>query len=131
MFFTLLAVTFVISFVTCLIIARVFRKPVHEILHRLVGDDIFKAWTKYLSFAIFVTGLSGGVRVWDFEKYISPQGENNLILELTPERWSLELYRTIIGTLQAVAWMLLVFFVFALIAYVIVKGREFKRGSGA
>ncbi|MBI5060186.1 hypothetical protein HZB60_10450 [candidate division KSB1 bacterium] len=130
MFFTLLAVTFAASFITCVVVARVFRKSVNEILHRLVGEEIYKAWTRYLGFAIFVTGLSGGVRVWDFERYVFPQGENSTILELTAERWSLELYRTIIGTLQAVAWMLLVFFVFALIAYVIVKGRELKRGGG-
>jgi hypothetical protein len=131
MFFTLIAVTFAVSFITCVIVSRVFRKPVDEILHRLVGEEIYRAWTKYLAFAIFVTGLSGGVRVWEFDKYISPQGDQGAILDLTPERWLLEVYRTIIGTLQSVAWMLLVFFVFALIAYVIVKGRELKRGGGA
>ena len=34
---------------------------------------------------------------------------------------------TIIGTLQSVAWMLLVFFLFALIAFVIVKGLESRK----
>jgi hypothetical protein len=43
------------------------------------------------------------------------------VVELTTERWILEVYRTLIGTLQSVAWMLLVFFVFALIAYVVVR----------
>lgn len=33
----------------------------------------------------------------------------------------LEIYRTVIEALQSIAWMLLVFFVFALIAYVIVR----------
>jgi hypothetical protein len=33
------------------------------------------------------------------------------------------------GTLQGVAWMLLVFFIFALIAYVIVRAFELKRKS--
>jgi hypothetical protein len=42
----------------------------------------------------------------------------------------LELYRTVIGTLQAVAWMLLVFFVFALVAYVVVQGFEQRRMGG-
>jgi hypothetical protein len=32
------------------------------------------------------------------------------------------------GTLQSVAWMLLVFFLFALIAYVVVRGLEARRG---
>ncbi len=41
----------------------------------------------------------------------------------------LEVYRMVIGTLQGVAWMLLVFFVFALVAYVIVRAFELKRKS--
>jgi hypothetical protein len=43
------------------------------------------------------------------------------VVELTTERWVLEVYRTLIGTLQSTAWMLLVFFLFALIAYVVVR----------
>ncbi len=127
MIIALLAVTFVVSFVTCLILSRVFRKPVLLILQRLVQEEIHTAWAKYLTFAVFVTGISGGVRVWDIERYVLPQGDEKVILELTNERWFLELYRTIIGTMQSVAWMLLVFFVFALIAFVIVKGRELKK----
>jgi hypothetical protein len=43
------------------------------------------------------------------------------IIELTPARWVLEIYETIIGTLQSDAILLLVFFVFALIAVVMVR----------
>jgi hypothetical protein len=32
------------------------------------------------------------------------------VLELTQERWILEVYRTIIETLQGIAWALLLFF---------------------
>lgn len=39
----------------------------------------------------------------------------------------LEVYRTVIGTLQSLAWMLLVFFGFALIAYVVVRGLQLRR----
>jgi len=51
------------------------------------------------------------------------------VLELTQDRWILEVYGTIIGTLQSIAWMLLLFFLFALIAYVIVKGMEAEKGK--
>jgi hypothetical protein len=40
----------------------------------------------------------------------------------------LECYRTAIETLQGIVWMLLVFFVFAMIAYVIVRIAELKFG---
>ena len=46
---------------------------------------------------------------------------------LNADRWILEVYRTLIGTLQSVAWILLVFFVFSLIAYVIMRGFELRR----
>jgi hypothetical protein len=43
----------------------------------------------------------------------------------------LEVYRTIIESLQGIAWLLLVFFVIALLAYVIVRIFEMKRGKAA
>jgi hypothetical protein len=69
-----------------------------------------------------------GARVWELERYVTPAryDKDSRILELTTERWVLEIYRTIIETLQGIAWMLLVFFVFALIAYVIVRVFELK-----
>jgi hypothetical protein len=42
----------------------------------------------------------------------------------------IEVYKTLIGTLQSVAWMLLVFFLFALLAYVVVRGFELRRSKG-
>jgi len=127
MFITLLVANFLISLLTCFVIVRIFRTPIASILQRLVAEDIYAAWSKYLTFAIYVVGISGGVRVWDLEKYITPKGEGNEVLQLTSERWVLEVYRTIIGTLQSAAWMLLLFFLFALIAYVIVKGLEARK----
>jgi hypothetical protein len=127
MFIFLLIVNLLLSFAVCFIVAMIFRSPINKILQRLVSEDIFSAWAKYIIFATYVVGISGGVRIWDLEKYITPAKEGGIILELTQERWILELYRTIIGTLQSVAWMLLLFFIFALIAYVIVKGLEMRK----
>jgi len=131
MIVTLLIATFLVAFISCWILSQVFRKPIHRILQRLVGEEIYTAWSRYLMFALYVVGISGGIRLWEIERYITPQGDKQIILELTPERWTLEIYRTVIGTLQSVAWMLLVFFLVALIAFVVVKGREMKRQSKA
>lgn len=128
MFISLLAVTFVISFVVSLIVARLFQNPTTKILQRLITDEIHTAWQRYLTFAIYVVGISSGVRVWQLERYVEPVTENNPLLVLNQDRWVLEIYRTIIETLQGLAWMLLVFFVFALIAYVIVRISEMRRG---
>jgi ABC-type transport system involved in multi-copper enzyme maturation permease subunit len=130
MFITLLIVTFGIAFVVSSIVVLVFARPIDKILVRIISDEISRAWSKYLKFAIYVTGISSGVRIWELEKYITePQYEGSKIVELNPERWVLEVYRTIISTLQGAAWMLLVFFVFALVAYVIVRAFELKRKS--
>ena len=130
MFVTLLVVTFAIAFVVSSIVVLMFGRPLDSILARIISDKISKAWLKYLKFAIYVTGISSGVNIRSLEKYITKaQYEGAAIVQLNPERWVLEIYRTVIGTLQGVAWMLLVFFVFALIAYVIVRAFELKRTS--
>jgi len=127
MFLTLLAVTFVISLFVSWIVARIFAKPIDDILQRIISDVISKAWVKYLNFAIYVVGISSGVRVWELERYISPQGPNMQALELNRDRWVLEVYRTIIESLQGLAWLLLVFFVISLIAFVILRRVEAKQ----
>ena len=124
MFITLLLATFLISMVVATIVVFVFNRPIGSILRRIVQDEISHAWARYLKFAVYVVGVSGGVRIWELERYITGTYINNEILQLTTERWVLEVYRTIIGTLQSIAWMLLVFFIVALMAYVIVRIAE-------
>jgi hypothetical protein len=130
MFITLLVVTFIISLVVAGIVVQIFGKPINGILRRIIADEISQAWLKYLKFAIYVVGISSGVRIWELERYITPsQYGNAQIIALTPERWVLEVYRTIIQSLQGIAWLLLVFFVFALIAFVILRVFELKSSS--
>jgi hypothetical protein len=96
-------------------------------LKRIISDEIYSAWANYIIFAIFVVGISGGVRIWELEKYITPSNKDASVLVLNQERWVLEIYRTIIESMQSIAWMLLLFFAFALIAFVIVKSNESKK----
>ncbi|SDK87474.1 hypothetical protein SAMN05661010_00380 [Modicisalibacter muralis] len=129
MFFTLLLATFVIAAVVSAGVIKLFDKPVGKILRRIIKDDISSAWHRYITFAGFVVGISGGVRIYDLERYISAPHKGTELLVLNAERWTLEIYRTVIETLQSIAWMYLLVFVFALVAYVIVKGFELKRGA--
>ncbi|HRM22913.1 MAG TPA: hypothetical protein PL031_10305, partial [Neisseria sp.] len=111
------------------LVARLFAQPLHNILTRIIDDPISEAWVRYMKFAILVVGVSAGVRIGELEKYITPWrwDEKAQIVPLTGERWVLEVYRTIIESLQGIAWMLLVFFVVALMAYVVVRLGELKR----
>jgi hypothetical protein len=130
MFITLLAVTFVISLIVSGIVVFMFARPIDGILQRIISDSIYQAWVKYVKFAIYVVGISGGVRVWELERYITPgQFKGAQILELTRDRWVLEVYRTIIESLQGIAWLLLVFFTVALIAFVIVRVFEMRKAK--
>ena len=129
MFITLLLVTFVLALAVSSLVARLFAQPLHNILTRIIDDPISEAWVRYMKFAILVVGVSAGVRIGELEKYITPWrwDEKAQIVPLTGERWVLEVYRTIIESLQGIAWMLLVFFVVALMAYVVVRLGELKR----
>jgi hypothetical protein len=123
MFYTLLLVTFTLSILVSWFVARIFSNPADLILRRIIQDDVCKSWSRYLMFAIYVVGISAGVRITELERYVTapalPRGGG--IVELTTERWVVETYRTIIGTLQGLAWVLLIFFAFTLLAFVIVR----------
>jgi hypothetical protein len=126
MFLTLLLVTFAIALLVSFIVARIFSGSILRILERVVSPDLAGAWHKYMIFALYVVGISGGVRIFSLEQYVNPSDPKLPPLVLTPERWTLEVYRTVIETLQSTAWMLLVAFVFLLIAYVIARGLELR-----
>ena len=131
MFFSLLFATFAIALVVALLVVKAFSRPVRAILDRIIDDSISMAWHRYITFAALVVGVSGGVRIYSLERYIQPErqpeGEAAAPLVLNAERWTLEIYRTVIECLQSMAWMYLVVFLFALIAYVIVRIAERRK----
>lgn len=127
MFFSLLIVTLLIAAAVAAGVVLLFDKPIGRILDRIVSEELSSAWHRYIKFAAFVVGISGGVPMYQLDRYVNPQTPNLPVLELTAETWTLEVYRTVIGTLQSIAWMLLVVFVVALIAFVIVRAFELRR----
>ena len=126
MFFTLLIVTFVIALGVAHGAVRLFDRPIRTILRRIVAEELSAAWSRYIQFAAYVVGVSGGVRIHELERYISAPHRDEEVLVLTAERWTLEIYRTVIGTLQGIAWMFLVVFIVALLAYVLARGFELR-----
>ena len=131
MFLTLLLVTFTIAVLVSFGVASLFRSSLRTILNRILSPELVSAWYRYITFAIYVVGVSGGVRIWELEKYITPRTETEAPIVLNADRWLLEMYRTVIATLQSTAWMLLVVFAVTLIAVVIVRGQELKHGKSA
>ena len=131
MIFTLLAVTLLTAILVSFGVSMLFRRSLQTILNRILAPELAVAWFRYITFAIYVVGVSGGVRIWEIEKYITPRSPDEAIIVLNADRWLLELYRTVIATLQSTAWMLLVVFAVTLIAVVIVRGQELKHGRAA
>ena len=129
MFLALLFVTVVVAFAVSALTAWAFTKPLDTILKRIIADAISSAWLKYLQFAILVVGISSGVRVHDLERYLGPGAGSAQTSGLSLDRWVWEIYQSTIESLQGIAWMLLVFFAFALIAYVIVRIGEMHSGQ--
>jgi hypothetical protein len=129
MFLLLLFATFAVALGVSLAVMWLFTKPIDSVLQRIIADEISAAWSKYMKFAILVVGVSSGVPVHDLERYVSATlggREVQSAASLGFDRWIFELYRAAIETLQGIAWMLLVFFVFALIAYVMVRIGEMR-----
>ena len=127
---TLLLVTFVISVLVSLLIVTLFTRPIDTILRRIIADEISAAWVRYIRFGLYVVGISSGVRINELERYITrPPVEHAEIVSLNVERWVLEVYRTMISALQGLAGVLWSFFLFALIAFVVVRIFELRRAQ--
>lgn len=131
MFYNLIITTFILALSVSLLVMWLFSSSINDILARIIHDPIHSAWAKYIKFAGMVVGTSSGIRIYDMEKYITPliytdENQKNIMIELTQERWFLEIYRTVIETLQGLAWMMLLFFMVAMFAYVIVRRSEAK-----
>jgi ABC-type transport system involved in multi-copper enzyme maturation permease subunit len=129
MFLLLLFATFAVALGVSYAVIWLFTKPIDSVLQRIIADEISAAWSKYMKFAILVVGVSSGVQLHELERYFSGTlggREVQSAASLSFDRWIFELYSAGIEALQGIAWMLLVFFVFALIAYVIVRIGEMR-----
>ncbi len=128
MFVSLLISSLLLSAAVCIVINLIFRKTVHGLLQRTVPEDLAAAFQRYLQFAIYVIGIGGGVRFYQIERYVYPSDpdKNGKITQivLNSDRWTLEMVRTVIETLQSIAWLLFLFFLIMLIAYLIVSNRK-------
>lgn len=99
----------VLAIVLSCAVALLFWKPVGSVLLHLLEEDVAAAWTRYVAFALVVAGVAAGTRVRLLEEYLAAPSWNQSALQgqLTREFWYLEMYRTAIGTVEGIAWVLL------------------------
>lgn len=127
MFYILLIVTFIVSAIVSLAVVRLFSKAADKIFMSIINDPIGLSWSLYLRFAMLVVGISSGVSIYKLERYVVPKGKERTVETLSPERWTLELYSTVISTLKGLAWVLMLFFIVSLIAFMLMRLIEVLR----
>lgn len=127
MFFLLIAGNFILVALVSVIVMKIFSKSVDKILNRVIKDEISLEWSKYIKFSAIVVGISSGMPTYTLSQYLPNENiEKYKPLVLTSERMVLEVYQTIIETLQGMAYAYCLFFIIALLAYVIIKRGEYK-----
>jgi hypothetical protein len=134
MFIALFVASFVLALALSVTIAWISREAIDTILRRFVADSVVRrGFEKYIRFAIVVVGISGGTRVKPLQEYISAADYNKAALQaaLTQEFWTMELYRAVMGTLEAVAGLLLICVFLVLIAPAVLRMLKVEPGKPA
>ncbi|HXJ46303.1 MAG TPA: hypothetical protein VNK47_06485 [Candidatus Dormibacteraeota bacterium] len=129
MFVSFFLSTLAAAFVLSCLVALLFWTPVKNVLRKLLDDEAAAAWTRYACFTLVVAGVSAGARVRILEEYLTAPSFNRgaMLAELTQEFWVLEMYRTVIGTVVGIAWVLLGLSLVAGIVYVIADKYRLNR----
>ena len=124
MFIALFGASFLLALALSATVAWLSREAMDTVLRRFVVDPVVRSgFEKYIRFAIVVVGISSGTRAKALQEYISAAEWSKPALQaaLTQEFWTLELYRTVMGTLEGVAGLLLLCIFLALIAPAVLR----------
>ena len=126
--FALFLVSLVLALAISITLAWASKDAVEHILHRFLADRISHAICKYLRFAIVVAGISDGTRAGALRDYVNASSldRDAIAAQLTQEFWGLELYRTAIGTLEGILWLMLIFSLGVMIAIILIRRADLK-----
>ena len=127
MFASLLIALLSIALLLTSLVVFAFRKPIQGIFDRLVGEAASAAWVQFLTFALYVVGLSKAVHGYRLDKYVTTRNKTDVLAALNLNTWLLEIYQSVRSVLGGLAWSLMSFFTIALIAFIIVRAFELKR----
>lgn len=116
-FVALLGITFLMALLVTFILLQIARKPVDLILDRIFSPSVSKTVSKYLCFVMYPVGIWSGIEQF---LYYPSYPENTKIADLIkPSLLSKICWEGGSETFYGIAWMLLAFFVLALIAFVV------------
>jgi len=122
MFVSLLLANVAASFLACLGIALIFYFPLAQLLRNQFSADAASVWIKFILFAVFVVGISVGTRIWELERYADPRSGGAISQDVL----ALEVYKTVIATLQVDGFLL--FVLLALVGLIYLARRKSQGG---
>ena len=138
MFLTLLVAEVIISFATSWYILRILSQSIAIILNRITSDETSRAWLKFVKFAIYVAGVSSGVRVTekDIEELmrimeVGFAGLGSRLYMYVISRLAFEMCESVIGALRGIFWFLAYFFIAVAIAFAIIRVVELIKSKPA
>lgn len=120
-YFSLLALV-LCSLLICVVVQFTFRNSISQTLS-VISTELSAGWSRYMKFAIYVVGISGGVNFYPLRQYAEQlkKGDVETPVSLTSELFSLYLVETSIDTLQSLSTLLFAFFTVAMICYFLKK----------
>ena len=126
--FALFLVSLSLALAISMTLAWATRDVMENILDRFLANRISAAICKYLRFAIVVAGISDGTRAAALRDYVNASALNReaIAAQLTPEFWALELYRTALGTLEGILWLMLIFSLSVTIAIILIRRADLQ-----
>ncbi len=124
MFITLFAITLFTSVVVSFLVNKIFSNSIKLILSKLVEKQIAQVFARYIYFALYVIGISGGVNLYSLERYLKNSDPNLPLVTLNADKLFLEVYKTFIETLQSVTFLLFFFFLITLVSYVVLNAMQ-------
>ena len=128
MFVLLFAVTFFLALGISIVVGWASKEPIEAILHHFFPINATNALSKYLRLAMVLIGVSSGARIQILEEYIAASPANKIEMNalLTQEFWVVEFYRTAIGAVEGILWLLLLFSLIVFVAYFVLRKARAK-----
>lgn len=107
---------------------QLFSHSILMILNKLVDSEFARAYHRYLKFALILVGVSNGTNVYRLTNLMSEENKH-LDISMGSDRFFLEIYQVCIETLGSVAWVLFLFFIVSLIAYLILNRKKIHENN--
>jgi hypothetical protein len=123
MFVVLFLASVLVSLAVSYFIAKASHYPIENALRHFFAPQLSAAFAKYLQLAFILVGVCAGARVRALQDYISAPDYNKpaILDQLTQEFWVMELYRTVIGALEGILWLIFLFALGVAVAVLIMR----------